>query len=298
MNVGYQIYRALLATAGSAFLLQFAVACAVMPHREATRVVQHHLDEIAWRYSDVVRWPGTSKFVAVVFDPSGANDVCGRKLSVDSVEKIKTTEVLFGQACGRLVAVLGQRMRADGEMEAQAIAAHESFHEAIQYNGLKPRLDSVEFPGRIGKEQHENLSQFMVWLVNTLRAGRFGAAQCRSFEAHVNRLDEPVRKYFLYKSYWEWPAEFYMRSSTLRGLTFGEYVRFRQGLSLDGEANMLYVAGVAAFENVETFTSREAWQRQYLDGDSPVNILLSANGCRPVQSPSLQVKMSLDEIFN
>lgn len=87
-----------------------------------------------------------------------------------------------------------------------------------------------------------------------------------------------------------------MRHSAFDSLDWAEYLARRKAWS-EGRGNPLYEAGVVALDQVESRIGRFEWQRKYMEGDSPINMVAAANGCPDPMGSSIQVDMRSIEIF-
>lgn len=285
------------AMAGSALALALAGCVAVQVPASNQPVVHHRIDPAAWvlAVGDQDQAPGLDAWV--VFNADRSFEWCGMRLDEDAAWRIGSTEVLFGSACGRQFVLLAPAPSIDTPLERRLAAAHESFHQAIQYNALRPRLDRVEFPGELSPEQFATLRRFLGQLVDDLRGPAGAAGACRLFHGDFAALDPATQQYLLFKAYWEWPAEHYMRTAVIPGASFDEYERMRMEMGADHEANVLYTAGIAAFDVIERSVGRARWQRAYADGETPINLLMRAGDCRPLHRRSVLVDIDLEDIF-
>lgn len=205
-------------------------------------------------------------------------------------------KVAFGRIGSVGVVVLGPKAAVIGlkGRDARAAAAHEAFHLLIQYSGLKPRFDMVQEPLATTPKDALFADRFFTKLHSELN----GRGSVCSVLGSIAELDSGIRQFIFYKSYIEWPAEWYMRRSVLHDLSFDDYfaVRKRWG---GGKANMLYVAGVEAIDQVDARFGRGDWQAKYLAGAHPLNLLAEAYDCALPVAPSFQVrKWNLEGIFS
>lgn len=254
-------------------------------------MLEHHIDRKIWTKA-------VPNSVAYAFPNYRIGDrILGHSLKVPVLDDFRAhkDKVAFGKIDGIGVVVLGPKaaaLKLEGR-GARAAAAHEAFHLLVQYLSLRPRFDMLGEPPALTPKDANVANQFFTELNRKLSDG---GSVCPVL-AGIAALDDGIKHYIFYKSYIEWPAEWYMRWSALRGVSFNDYfaMRVRWG---GGEANMLYVTGVKAIDQVDARLGRGEWQAKYMAGDHPLNLLAEAYGCPLPIGTSFQVEgWHLEDIF-
>lgn len=259
-------------------IVAFTGACA-----ESRVAIEHRIDHAVWTLP--VPDP-----IAYVFPNYHIGDkILGHALSDSVLNDFRThkDKVAFGRLGTLGVVVIGPKA-AETELEgreARAAAAHETFHLLVQYFGLRPRFDMLQQPSAIGPKSAHVADLFFSKLYRKLSDGE---SVCPVL-GEIAAFDSGIKQFIFYKSYVEWPAEWYMRWSALHDVTFNEYFAMRTRWG-GGEANMLYVAGVKAFDQIDDRLGRGEWQARYVAGAHPLNLLAAAYGCAMPVGPSFQVR--------
>lgn len=271
-------------------LLSAAAGCTSAPVHRPPPPLKHVLDETAWVVDHPVDWPGPDHSVLVYFDVVESTSICGRTLNRTAREALRRdSSALFGRACGHLVVLIEPLPESAGSGTRRLLAAHEAFHVAVHSNSLLPRLDTAFFPGTPDAAEIRKINRLARDLVALFRREPASDEDvCRRLTAGYRGLSPAGRAYFSYQSYWEWPAEFYMRETALGGRRFDEYVIERNAL-LPGAPAPLYVAGPLVMRSIERRMGRAAWQRRYVEGESILNLLAESVGCPALEEHSPQV---------
>ncbi len=271
-----------------------AASCAA-PTIPPTPLV-HAIDSSVWLAKGAIDWPGPDHRVYAYFDADGSFAICGKELTAAAREAFATSsDFLWGEACGHFIVLFRPAPIALDATAREMLAAHEAFHLAAQMHGLLPRIDAAEFPGHPDAGAWSNINTFFreVFRLSALRGKH---KPCDGLEDAYRALPPFERDYVVYKTYWEWPAEFYMRE-TARGETMSaaEYRALRTSLIVNGLDEIVYLAGERAMNLVELAIGREAWQRRYLDGEHMLNFFAESLGCPPLLGPTLQVDSITEE---
>lgn len=275
---------------GGVSMIVMVLLSSIQARGAAMDHIDHHIDKSVWTQ---VADPNGA---LIIFGYRRGMDVCGKNLSAQAVLALESNEdAVFGTACDRRIVIVRDISTPDGRLDRSAVAAHEAFHSAVQYALLRPRLDLVGFPGYPEGRYLDLIEARSRVLMHAIRSGNQSAV-CSALQ-QIRSLPEMVRDYFLYRSYWEWPAEHYMRHSVLAGLSWEEYLARRKAWS-EGRGNPLYEVGVAALDQVEATRGRESWQKDYMGGEAPINMIAVVNGCEPVLNPSILVDIKAVDIFS
>ena len=272
---------------GGAFC--FLSACSGIPAGHGPVRLLHQMDANAWTQD------ADPDDTLVVMNYEVGTRVCGRTLTAAAAAALSANEdAVFGDACGGRVVLVRSSSTPRHQSDWAAIAAHEAFHSAVQYTVLRPRFDSVSFPGYPSLADLPLISSLSVDLATAIQAGN-SEGVCTTID-NLMKSSDSVRDYFLYRSYWEWPAEHYMRHSAMKRSSYEEYLGRRASWG-GGRGNPLYEVGVLALDQVEARLGRTEWQREYLSGEAPINMLAKANACAPPLPRSFQVDALATDIF-
>lgn len=278
-------------------VLALATACAA--RLTEAPLVLHEIDQSVWKVKRPIDWPSSDHRIFVYFDVDETFSACGKELTAKAKEEFATqSEFLFGQACGRLIVLFRPLPVSLDETARQMIAAHEAFHLAAQLHSLLPRIDAVEYPGDPDKAALENIYRFFrnVFRLSTDQRNR---NTCGKLETAYRSLPSFEREYVVYKTYWEWPAEFYMREFALEeGMSTAEYRVLRTSLIVNGMDEIVYFAAAHAMEAIELAMARDVWQRRYMEGEHILDLFAESLGCSSLLGPTLQVdSITGEEIF-
>lgn len=272
---------------GGAFC--FFSACSVIPAVNMPARLLHQMDDNAWTQE------ADPDDTLVIMGYEVGTRVCGRTLTTAAAAALSANEdAVFGEACGDRVVLVRSSSTPRKQSDWAAIAAHEAFHSAVQYTVLRPRFDSVSFPGYPSLADLPLIRSLSVDLATAIQTGN-SEGVCTTID-NLMKSPDRVRDYFLYRSYWEWPAEHYMRHSVMKNASYDEYLGRRAAWG-GGRGNPLYEVGVLALDQVEAKQGRPEWQRQYLSGEAPINMLAKANACAPPLPRSFQVDALATDIF-
>lgn len=279
-------------------VLALATACA--SRESGATLVLHEIDRAVWTVTRPIAWPGPDHRVFAYFDVDESFSVCGMELTDEAKEAFSThsDDFLFGTACGRLLVLLPELPLSLDETTRRMIVAHEAFHLAAQVHSLLPRIDAVEYPGDPDNKALQNINRFYRDLFR-LSTGQGNRNTCRRLESAYYTLSSFEREYVVYKTYWEWPAEFYMRETALaKNMGVAEYRALRTSLFIDGTDEIVYHSAVRAMESIERAIPRETWQHRYIQGEHILDLFAESLGCRPLLGPTLQVdSYSWEDIF-
>lgn len=270
-------------SAGAFLALASASGCAITAP-EPTLVV-HTIDDSIWL------WARPGRSIRLYFDVDESFSVCDKMLTADAKEELATrSDFLIGEACGGLVVLFRPLPVALNDAARQILAVHEAFHAAVQMHNLLPRIDVVDDPGEPGEIARENIDSFLGTLPGLLTGERhLNGNACARIKAGYLALPLFEREYVDYKSYWEWPAEFYTRETALKQMSVAEYRALRKALFLNDLKERVYFTGALAMESIDRAIPREQWQRRYKDGETILNLFAESLGCSPVHRPTLQV---------
>lgn len=234
------------------------------------------IDPVAWTQAPLIRWPSADKHV-FVYEGSSKADVPLLQVAPDR------HEFRMGQKNDRLVVVIGLEPGFNGGVNAlRFLAAHESFHLAVQYYSAQVPLSYVGIERHL-VEKYSDGSHFadIYAAIDEMHAAtRSGvmSPSCRSFSAAYNSLEKEAREYFNQKAFWEWPAEFYAYTVAFNGV-LPEYEAFRSHLFADDLGYPLFIAGVKVAELVEMKLGRPAWQERAVNGESMLSMFSSTYAC-------------------
>jgi len=234
-------------------------------------------------------WLGNGGSKAIVWFLDGDAQITCEDGSVYSVGNRDRIHMFEG--CGSVHVVMPDGYVSDrGQMTA--IAVHEAFHALVQLSTQSNmRLDAVESISLDMKGlSTENTTRFFKLIANALSSHE-GRLPCNELKRLFLSLSSGERRYVVWGSYIEWPAEFYM--STTLGFDDAKYLQFRKGYPRWTEVDWKYVAGYFAMKRIESRFGRRSWQTAYTGGQHPLDALWSSLGCEDrLLSPSPLVKYS------
>lgn len=222
-------------------------------------------------------WQGDGKSEATIWFLDGDTPITcddGRAYAVGATDRIHIFE-----GCGSIHVVMPDGYLA-GRDEMAAIAAHEAFHALVQLSTRSlMRLDAVEsIPLDMETLSTGNTTRFFKTIADALsNAGQGAPLSCGNLSSLFLSLSPGERRYVVWGSYIEWPAEFYM--STSLGFDDARYLQFRMGYSHWTEVDWKYVAGHFAMKRIDVVLGRASWQAAYSNGQAPLDALWRSLGC-------------------
>ncbi|GAB3367053.1 hypothetical protein GCM10027431_10010 [Lysobacter rhizosphaerae] len=166
-------------------------------------------------------------------------------------------------------------------MEWRGVAAHEAFHSAVQLSGTKKMPFSIATAADAdwAGVDIKQANRFFWEVVAATRLPQDHAETCTRLSEAYGVLGERELRYVRTKAYFEWPAEFFMRNYDAGLVNDQAYESYRRQKLAFVEGDVLYLAGGFSMQFVDRKLGRQAWQKRYIEGETPLNLLFEALGC-------------------
>lgn len=278
-------------------VLVLAVLCIIIistytiSEEQSSRIVKHQLDNQVFVQTSV-RWPSNEDSVTVIFSkdlPNSYKSCPGLNNILATFYSKDTPELIMGEYCDTLFVLINYPGIIENKSLREFAIAHESFHIAHQIYGT-PYMLGME----LEKDNFNYIAEFTELLNENLITKN--KVVCGTIENYLNNLPEKKRNLILYKSTYEWPAEYYSKE-----LVFGNdmisYNRVRkevsnfleEGDSLWGE---FYMLSHKVIDNIEKTLSKKDWQTKVNKGQSIFDLFMKVNGCREYTKEIIKLNIS------
>lgn len=264
--------------------------------REKVSLIKHEFKNTIFVETST-RWPSEERHVTVIFSkelPKNYEACVGLESILEEFYKDNNPRLSIGEYCDTLFVLINYPEIMISSKAREFAAAHESFHIGHQIYGtpyimgLKLEDRSFDFISDFTKLMEESLKQDNKKLF------------CGRVEKYLSTLPKNKQNLILYKSTYEWPAEFYSKQYAF-GNNEKEYYKLRDSISsyLDGDGRYwadFYKLSISVIKNIEQKVSRKSWQSRVNNGKSIFDIFMEVNGCRTYTKHYLRVDVNKWEL--
>ncbi|GAB3367049.1 hypothetical protein GCM10027431_10000 [Lysobacter rhizosphaerae] len=279
--------RRLQVTARGAFLgLCLILGLGCVPRAEHDQdAIPIEFDPAVWSQAERIVWPGTDRHVMVAYNHKPDDELCQKPLKDSFRDSLNKRRFVSGTACGQFWVVMPPypELAKLTRMGWRGLAAHEAFHSAVQLSGTRkvPFAIATAADADWADADLKQANRFFWEVVAATRPPQTldPAETCSRLSEAYGALGERELRYVRYKAHAEWPAEFFMRNYDAGLVNDQAYESYRRQKLAFVEDDVLYLAGGFSMQLVDRKLGRQAWQKRYIEGETPLNLLFEALGC-------------------